>query len=79
MEIQLHKEGRRHCENPDMAARQFLGLVREFIVWPKVMTIEAPEGIPPTEKVIEEAILMFLTRYAPRSSRKLDAPTDLKA
>lgn len=75
---QLHKEGRLHCENPDIAAWQFVGLVQEFIVWPKVMAIEAPEDIPPTETVIEEAILTFLARYGPRSSRKLDAPMDLK-
>lgn len=63
---QMHKEGRLHCEHPEIAAWQFVGLVQEFIVWPKVMGIEAPEDIPPTETVIEEAVLTFMARYGPR-------------
>lgn len=62
----LHREGRLHCENPEIAAWQFVGLVQEFIVWPKVMGAEEPSNVPPAEIVIEEAIATFLARYGPR-------------
>jgi TetR/AcrR family transcriptional regulator of autoinduction and epiphytic fitness len=52
------------CPEPEVAAHQFLGLVQEFVVWPKVMAIGAPvAALPPTEVVINEALLTFLSRY----------------
>ena len=63
---QLHKEGRLHCEHPDIAAWQFIGLVQEFIVWPKVMAMHEPDDIPPVDTVIEEAIATFMARYGPQ-------------
>jgi TetR/AcrR family transcriptional regulator, regulator of autoinduction and epiphytic fitness len=53
------------CPNPELAAHQFLGLIQEFIIWPKVMAIgPAVLDMPPDKVVIEEAIRMFLGRYA---------------
>jgi TetR/AcrR family transcriptional regulator, regulator of autoinduction and epiphytic fitness len=50
--------------NPNLAAHQFLGLIQEFIIWPKVMAIgPAVLEMPPDKVVIEEAIRMFLGRY----------------
>ena len=63
---QLHAEGRLHCEHPEIAAWQFIGLVQEFIVWPKVMAMHDPADIPPAHLVIDEAIATFMARYAPR-------------
>ncbi|KJC50483.1 TetR family transcriptional regulator [Bradyrhizobium sp. LTSP885] len=52
------------CQNPELAAHQFLGLIQEFIIWPRVMAIgPAILEIPPDKVVIEEAIRMFLGRY----------------
>jgi TetR/AcrR family transcriptional regulator of autoinduction and epiphytic fitness len=53
------------CPNPELAAHQFLGLIQEFVIWPKVMAIGAAVlDMPPDKVVIEEAIRMFLGRYA---------------
>ncbi|MEU6218270.1 TetR/AcrR family transcriptional regulator C-terminal domain-containing protein [Streptomyces sp. NPDC047022] len=48
-----------------VAARQFLGFVQEFVIWPQVMAI-GPDvmKLPPADLVVEEAIAMFLSRYA---------------
>ncbi len=62
----LHREGRLVCPNPMVAAWQFVGLVQEFLVWPKVMDIgDAGDMIPPAATVIEEAIATFMARYGP--------------
>ncbi|ARP73558.1 TetR/AcrR family transcriptional regulator [Streptomyces pluripotens] len=54
------------CPHPELAARQFLGLIQEFVIWPQVMAI-GPDvmKLPPTDLVVEEAIAMFLSRYMP--------------
>ena len=62
---QLHKEGRLHCKHPEIAAWQFIGLVQEFIVWPKVMAMHEPADIPSVDTVIDEAVATFMARYAP--------------
>lgn len=62
----FHQEGRLYCEQPEIAAWQFVGLVQEFIVWPKVMDADNSDDIPPTDIVIEEAIATFMARYGPR-------------
>lgn len=62
----MHKAGRLHCEQPDIAAWQFVGLVQEFVVWPKLMAINAPEDLPSAETVIEEAVRTFMARWGPR-------------
>ncbi|MEU8523782.1 TetR/AcrR family transcriptional regulator [Streptomyces sp. NPDC048577] len=54
------------CPHPELAARQFLGLLQEFVIWPQVMAI-GPDltRLPPTDLVVEEAVAMFLSRYRP--------------
>lgn len=42
-----------------------MGLIQEFIIWPQVMAVgQAAETLPGSEVVVEEAIQMFLGRYA---------------
>ncbi|MDP2245172.1 TetR/AcrR family transcriptional regulator [Pseudomonas sp.] len=55
------------CPHPDLAARQFLGLIQEFAIWPHVMAIgPAADRLPPRETVITEAVATFLCRYGVR-------------
>ena len=57
-------DGQLSCPNPELAAHQFLGLIQEFFIWPKVMAIGPAISEMPAEKVVvEEAIRMFLGRY----------------
>lgn len=63
--LHMADAGRIDCPHPELAARQFLGLVQEFVIWPQVMAI-GPDvmKLPPAGLVVEEAIAMFLSRYA---------------
>ncbi len=57
-------DGQLSCPHPELAAHQFLGLIQEFIIWPKVMAIgPAIQDMPPDKVIIDEAIRMFLGRY----------------
>ncbi|MFF3249252.1 TetR/AcrR family transcriptional regulator [Streptomyces sp. NPDC002870] len=61
---EMTDSGALSCPHPDLAARQFLGLIQEFAIWPHVMAIgEAIKNLPPIELVVEEAVAMFLSRY----------------
>jgi TetR/AcrR family transcriptional regulator, regulator of autoinduction and epiphytic fitness len=52
------------CPQPELAAHQFMGLVQEFVIWPRVMAIgKGLADLPPNDVVIDEAIAMFLSRY----------------
>ena len=58
------------CRNPTLAARQFSGMLNEFVLWPWML---GRDGLPvPAEEVIEEAIKTFLLRY--RRSRAKRGP-----
>ncbi len=52
------------CAHPELAAHQFMGLVQEFVIWPRVMAIgKGLAELPANDVVIDEAIAMFLSRY----------------
>ena len=62
----MAKHGMITCAHPELAAHQFMGLVQEFVIWPRVMAIgKGLADLPANDVVIEEAIAMFLSRYAP--------------
>lgn len=67
------------CPAPRMAARQFLGLLQELTIWPRVMAVGADiDDLPSSDVVIEETIKTFLCRYTAASSpagTSLDRPT----
>ena len=54
------------CDRPEFAARQFMGLIQEFVIWPGVMGVQG--GVPGAANdsiVVDEAIAVFLARYGP--------------
>jgi len=60
----MARKGMIACSQPELAAHQFMGLVQEFVIWPRVMAIgKGLADLPDNEVVIEEAIAMFLSRY----------------
>jgi TetR/AcrR family transcriptional regulator of autoinduction and epiphytic fitness len=50
------------CPDTRLAARQFIGLIQEFVLWPQVMATGEAQA-PDREKVVAEAIEMFVARY----------------
>jgi TetR/AcrR family transcriptional regulator, regulator of autoinduction and epiphytic fitness len=63
---QLTQRGLLVCDRPGLAARQFMGLIQEFVIWPGVMAVGALAETPDDACVVEEAVATFLARYAPR-------------
>jgi AcrR family transcriptional regulator len=65
----MDADGLIDCPHPELAARQFIGLIQEFVIWPHVMAIgPAAQSLPPTPLVVDEAVAMFLARYGRRTS-----------
>lgn len=63
----MAKRGMIACAEPELAAHQFMGLVQEFVIWPRVMAIgKGLADLPDNDVVIEEAIAVFLSRYGVR-------------
>jgi TetR/AcrR family transcriptional regulator, regulator of autoinduction and epiphytic fitness len=52
-----------NCQNPALAAHQFMGILNEFSLWPWMLG--RARTLSPDEDVIEEAVRMFLQRYRP--------------
>jgi TetR/AcrR family transcriptional regulator of autoinduction and epiphytic fitness len=52
-----------NCENPMLAAHQFMGILNEFSLWPWMIGRE--RALASDEDVVEEALRMFLQRYGP--------------
>lgn len=53
------------CPKPLLAAHQFFGLILELMFWPYVMAIgPATSELPLPEEAVDEAIRMFMARYA---------------
>jgi len=56
------------CEHPNLAARQFMGLIQEFVIWPNVMAVGTLAENPDDDLVLDEAVATFLARYADHRS-----------
>jgi TetR/AcrR family transcriptional regulator, regulator of autoinduction and epiphytic fitness len=52
------------CQYPEFAAYQFLGLLHEILLWPRVMANEADLKMPDPSEIVDEAVKMFLSRYS---------------
>jgi TetR/AcrR family transcriptional regulator of autoinduction and epiphytic fitness len=52
-----------NCENPMLAAHQFMGILNEFSLWPWMIGRE--RALVSDDDVVEEALRMFLQRYGP--------------
>lgn len=51
-------------EDPELAATQFLGMISNYVFWPRLLLAHwAPDGAA-VESVVDEAVLMMVARYA---------------
>jgi AcrR family transcriptional regulator len=60
---QLGRRGALRILDPDMAARHFLGLVDETVLWMRVMGDEASLPDEQVRDVVEQAVTIFLCHY----------------
>jgi AcrR family transcriptional regulator len=56
------------CKDPTLAAYQFLGMIQEPLIWPKVMGANAPGNLK-AEDVVNEAVRVFMAAYSPKPVR----------
>lgn len=60
---QLGLQGSLNISNPELAVRQFLGLIDETLIWMRVMGNEATLPQEQIDDVIEQAIIIFVGHY----------------
>lgn len=60
---QANEHGILSCIHPSIACDQYLGMIQETLLWPRVMGLPV-EGIA-NDSVIDDAIETFLARYQP--------------
>jgi AcrR family transcriptional regulator len=67
----MHAQGVIDCPRPIIAARQFLALIHEFSLWPKVMAV-GPAAVaesPDPDAIVAEVVATFLCRYGRRGAK----------
>lgn len=63
----MHQQGVLDCPRPDVAARQFLALINESSLWPRLMAVGAAQtDAPDPDAIVAEAVATFLCRYGRR-------------
>lgn len=61
---QQNAAGNLKMEDTDLAARQFVGMINEPLVWFRVLGLKDEANITQRERVVQEAVRTFLSRYA---------------
>ena len=52
------------ARDPELTATQFLGMISNYVFWPRLLLAHwAPDGAA-VESVVDEAVLMMVARYA---------------
>lgn len=60
--------GSMRVQDPTMAATQMLGMISNFVLWPKLLLPEWAPGDEAVAYAVEEAVLTTLARYAMTSA-----------
>lgn len=55
--------GQLQCGNPSFAARQFLGLLESFVVWPQIVRKQPSPSAKNRGLLVQETVQMFLRYY----------------
>lgn len=59
-----HEEGSLLIPDPQLAAKQFLGLLQSFAFWPPLIGKEAPLTEVQKKQLVESTVSMFLAQYS---------------
>ena len=57
------KEGVLSVKNPEIATRQFLGMINDVVFWPRFLVVDLEISANEQKKIIKEAAETFLARY----------------
>jgi AcrR family transcriptional regulator len=61
--ISLHRSEALNFSDPDLAAAQFIGLINESLLWPRVLTGGPSSSREHRTHIVTEAVKTFLARY----------------
>ncbi|RKP49327.1 TetR/AcrR family transcriptional regulator [Trinickia fusca] len=62
---ELDERGALRVPHAELAAKQFLGLINESLLWPRVLGLAVAPGKAERTRVVEQAVAMFLDHYRP--------------
>ena len=57
------RDGKLNITNPEQAATQFAGLIKEIAFWPAITAGQAPISSRERKAVVKSAVEMFLAHY----------------
>ncbi|WP_380165593.1 TetR/AcrR family transcriptional regulator [Jannaschia sp. R86511] len=58
-----HALGSLRVEDPEMACTQFLGMIANYVLWPRMLLVDFALPADRVQDVVESAVLTFLARY----------------
>ncbi|EKF42318.1 TetR family transcriptional regulator [Nitratireductor indicus C115] len=64
----MNGQGIINVQDPDLAARQFVGLVNEPLLWYRVIGVGGAPSKDRRQQVVEEAVATFLARYSAKGT-----------
>lgn len=75
--LQAEQEaGTVHVEDAELAATQFLGMIANFVFWPRMLLVDWSPGDTAMSRAVEEAVLTVMARYgAPRTASGRPEPS----
>jgi AcrR family transcriptional regulator len=51
-------------QDTELAATQFLGMISNYVFWPRMLLLQWAPGTEAVDRVVQEAVLMMTSRYA---------------
>lgn len=58
-----NRVGTAEIDDPELAATQFLGMISNYVFWPRMLLINWSPDEPSMNHVVDEAVLMMRARY----------------
>lgn len=58
-----NRVGTAEIDDPELAATQFLGMISNYVFWPRMLLIDWSPDEPSMSRVVDEAVLMMRARY----------------
>ncbi|MGV8883288.1 MAG: TetR/AcrR family transcriptional regulator [Rhodoglobus sp.] len=55
--------GTMHADDPEMAATQFLGMISNYVLWPRMLLVDWELPAEKVDSIVDNAVLTFMARY----------------
>ncbi|RLL66069.1 TetR/AcrR family transcriptional regulator [Streptomyces sp. Z26] len=60
-----HEAGHAHVPDAESAANQFLGMIANYVLWPRMLLTDWAPAPSDVDRAVDEAVRTMLARYAP--------------